>query len=112
MLFERFGKSRRRLIANPGRNPGYGVVAGFEHQCGLVHPSRDEVTVHGMADEPGKASREGRSAEPHMATQRAKGPRVFGVFVVSRRGGRVEQSSCRRQRRAIGPSLVSFSHSL
>ena len=81
MLFERLGKSRRRLIANAGRNPGDGVVARFEHECGLVHPTRDEITVHRLADEPGKASREGRAAEPHMAPQRAKGPRVLGVFV-------------------------------
>ena len=81
MLFERLGKSRRRLIANAGRNPGDGVVARFEHECRLVHPTRDEVTVHGLADKPGKASREGRAAEPHMAPQRAKGPWLFGVLV-------------------------------
>ncbi len=81
MLFERLGKSRRRLIANAGRNPGDGVVARFEHQCGLVHPSRDEVTIHRLADEPSKTSREGRAAEPHLASQRAKRPMVLGVFV-------------------------------
>ena len=81
MLFECLGKSGRRLVADPSRNPGDGIVAGFEHQCSLVHASRDEVTVHGLADEPGKASRKGRAAEPHVAPQRAKGPRVFGVFV-------------------------------
>jgi hypothetical protein len=81
VLFERFGKSRRRLVPNPGRNLGDGVVAGFEHQCGLVHPTRDEVTVHRLADQPSKASREGRAAEPHMAPQRAKCPRMLGVFV-------------------------------
>ena len=81
MLFERLGKSRRRLVANPARNPGDGVVARFEHQCRLVHPSRDKVTVHGLADEPGKASREGRAAQPDMTPQRAKCPRMLGVFV-------------------------------
>jgi hypothetical protein len=81
MFFERLGKSRRRLIANAGRNPGDGVVARFEHECGLIHPMRDEVMVHGLADKPGKASREGRAAEPHMAPERAKGPWVFGAFV-------------------------------
>ena len=81
MLFERLGKSRRRFVADPGRNPGDGVVAGFEHQRGLIHASRDEVTVHGLADEPGKTSCKGRAAEPDMATQRAKGPLAFGVFV-------------------------------
>ena len=37
--------------------------------------------MHRLADEPGKASREGRAAKPRMATQRAKGPRVLGLFV-------------------------------
>jgi len=37
--------------------------------------------MHRLADEPGKASREGRATEPRMTTQRAKGPRVLGVFV-------------------------------
>jgi hypothetical protein len=50
VLFERLGKSRRRLIADAGRNPGDGVVARFEHERGLVHPTRDEVTVHRLAD--------------------------------------------------------------
>ena len=86
MLFERLGKSRRRLIANPHRNPGDGFVARFEHQSGLVHPTRDEVTVHRLADEPRKASREGRAAEPYMATQRAKGPRMLGLFVDQLKG--------------------------
>ena len=81
MLFERLGKSRRRLIANAARNPGDGVVARFEHECGLVHPSRDEVTVHGLADESGKASREGRASEPYVAPQLAKGPWMLRVFV-------------------------------
>ena len=81
MLFERLGKSRGRLIANAGRNPGDCVVARFEHERGLVHPTRDEVAVHRLADEIGKASREGRAAEPHMAPQRVKGPRALGAFV-------------------------------
>jgi hypothetical protein len=67
VFFERLGKSRRRLIANAGRNPGDGIVARFEHEGGLVHPTRDEVTVHRLADETGKASREGRAAEPNVA---------------------------------------------
>ena len=72
MLFERLGKSRCRLVANAARNAGDGVITRFEHERGFVHPTRDEVTVHRLADEPGKASREGRAAEPHMAPQRAK----------------------------------------
>jgi hypothetical protein len=76
VLFERPGKSRRRLIAYAGCNPGDGVVARFEHECGLIHPTRDEVTVHWLADEPGKASREGRAAEPHLTPKCAKGPAV------------------------------------
>jgi hypothetical protein len=51
VLFERLGKSRRRLVANAGRNPGDSVVARFEHERGLVHPTRDKVTVHGLADD-------------------------------------------------------------
>jgi hypothetical protein len=81
VFFEHLGKCRRRLIANAGRNPGDGVVTRFEHECGLVHPTRDDVTVHRLADEPCKASREGRAAEPHMMPQRAKGPGMLGVFV-------------------------------
>lgn len=62
MLFERLGKCRCRLVANAARNPGDSVIARFEHEGGLIHPTRDEVAVDRLADETGKASREGRAA--------------------------------------------------
>ena len=81
MLFERVGKSRRRLVADPRRDLCDGVVARFEHQRGLIHPSRQEVTIYRLADKPGKASRESRAAKPHMASQLPKSPRAPGMFV-------------------------------
>ena len=47
MLMEHLRERHRRLIADAGRNPGDGFVARFEHERGLVHPARDQVTVHG-----------------------------------------------------------------
>ena len=37
--------------------------------------------MHRLADEPGKASREGRATEPRMAPQLVNGPRPIGSFV-------------------------------
>lgn len=81
MLFERLRKSRRRLVTDARRDLWDGVVARFEHQRGLVHPSRHEVTVHRLADKPGKASGEGRAAKPHMAPQLPESPRAPRMFV-------------------------------
>src|SRR6202044_1369709 len=58
-----------------------GVVARFEHQRSLVHPSCHEVTIYRLADKPSKASREGRATKPHVAPQLRKSPRVPGIFV-------------------------------
>ena len=81
MLFERLRKSRRRLVTDPRRDLWDGVVARFEHSRGLVHPSRHEVTIYRLADKPGEASREGRAAKPHMASQLPKSPRSPRMFV-------------------------------
>jgi hypothetical protein len=81
VLFEHLGKCRRCLIADVGGNPGDGIVARIEHERGPFHPTRDQVTVHRLADEPRKASRECRAAEPRMAAQLAKGPSPLGPFV-------------------------------
>jgi len=79
VLFDAFGKSRRRLIATRVATAWRSSI--FEHECGLVHTTRDEVTVHRLADEPGKASAKVRRPSPTWRPQRAKGSRVFGVFV-------------------------------
>jgi hypothetical protein len=67
VLMERLRKRRHRLVANARGDPGDGVVARCEHEGGLVHPTRDQVAVHRLADEPREASREGGPAEPSVA---------------------------------------------
>jgi hypothetical protein len=61
VLMEHLRKGGRRLVADASRNPGDGVVVRFEHERGLVHSAGDQVTMHGLADEPRKASREAMS---------------------------------------------------
>jgi len=47
VLMEHLRERNRRLIADAGRSPDDGFVDRFEHERGLVHPARDQVTVHG-----------------------------------------------------------------
>src|SRR4029077_14363022 len=81
MSMEYLRKRRRGLVANTGRNPCNPLVACFEQKRGLCHPTCDQITVHGLADEPSEAIRKRRATEPHALTEVAKSPGPIRAFV-------------------------------
>ena len=76
MSMEQLRKCGSGLVADPGRDPRNPLVACFEQKRGLRHPARDQITVHGLADELGEASRKRRAAEPHALPEVAQGSRA------------------------------------
>ena len=76
MSMEQLRKRRRGLVADTGRNPCNRLVTGFEQERSLRHPAFDHITVHGLADELGEASRKYRAAEPHAVAKVAQGSRA------------------------------------
>ena len=78
---EQLRERRRRLVADPGGDPCDGLVAGFQQERRFRHPAFDHITVHGQADEPGKARGKYRAAEPHAVAKVAQGPGQLRVLV-------------------------------
>src|SRR5580693_1051644 len=81
MSMEQLRKRGRGLVADTGRNPCNPLVACFEQKRSLRHPACDQITVHGLADELGEASRKRRATKPHATPKVAKGPRAVRSFV-------------------------------
>jgi hypothetical protein len=102
MSMEQFGKRRRRLVADPACNPCDGLVACFEQKGRFRHPAFDHITVHGLADELGEASRKYRAAEPHAVAEVAKSPGPLRVFV-----DQLERRSDMRVRYRPKPAALS-----
>jgi hypothetical protein len=78
---EQLRKRRRCLVTDPAGNPCDGLIAGFQQERRFRHPALDHITVHGLADELGKARRKYRAAEPDALAQVAQGPGPLRVLV-------------------------------
>ena len=83
---EELRERRGRFVANASGDLGYSIVAGFDQRGGLLHPVRDQVTVHGLANEGGKAACERRAAQAHVPPELAESPRLIGSFMDQLKG--------------------------
>ena len=99
---EQLRKRRRCLVTDPAGNPCDGLIAGFQQECRFRHPAFDHITVHGLADEFGKARRKYRAAEPDAVTKVAQGPGPLRVFV-----NQLERRSDMRVRYGPEPATLS-----
>jgi hypothetical protein len=81
MSTEQLRKRGRSLVADTGRNPCNSLVACFEQKRGLRHPARDQIAVHGLADELSEASRKRRPTKSHALPEVAKRPGAIRPLV-------------------------------
>ena len=99
---EQLGKCRRCLVTDPAGNPCNWLIAGFQQERGFRHPALDHITVHGLADELGKARRKYRAAESNAVAKIAQCPGPLRVFV--------NQLECRSDMRVrYGPKPPALS---
>jgi hypothetical protein len=54
VLAEGLGKRCGRLVPDSSGNSIDGIVAGFKHEGGFIHSTRDHVSMHRLANEPRK----------------------------------------------------------
>src|ERR1700755_1580507 len=102
MTLEQLGKCCRCLVTDPACNPRNGLIAGFQQERSFRHPALDHITVHGLADELGKARRKHRSAERTTLTKITQCPGQFRIFV--------NQPECRSDMRIrYGPKPAALS---
>jgi hypothetical protein len=94
---EQLRKRRRCLVTDPAGNPCNGLIAGFQQERRFRHPALDHITVHGLADELGKARRKYRAAESHAVAKILQRPGQLRIFV--------NQLECRLDRRTIGHKI-------
>ncbi len=99
---EQLRKCRRCLVTNPAGDTCDGFIAGFQQERRFRHPAFDHITVHGLADELGKARRKYRAAEPHAVAKVAQGPGPLRVFV-----NQLERRSDMRVRYGPEPAALS-----
>src|ERR1700746_2235545 len=78
---EQLQKRRPCLVTTPTSDTCDGLIAGFQQERRFRHSAFDHITVHGLADELGKARRKYRAAEPHALAKVAQGPGKLRVFV-------------------------------
>jgi hypothetical protein len=83
---EELRERRGRFVANVSGDLGYSIVAGFDQRGGLLHPVRDQITVHGLANEGGKAVCERRAAQAHAPPEIAESPRLIGSLIDQLKG--------------------------
>src|ERR1700759_1255194 len=102
MSMEELRKRRRCFVTDPAGNPSDGLIAGFQQERRFRHPAFDYITVHGLADELGKARRKYRAAEPHALAKVAQGPGKLRIFV-----NQLERRSDMRVRYRPEPAALS-----
>src|SRR5207245_10695503 len=83
---EELRERRGRFVANASGDLGYSIVAGFDQRGGLLHPLRDQITVHGLANGGGKAACERRAAQAHVPPELAESPRLIRPFTDQLKG--------------------------
>src|ERR1700690_1223583 len=81
MSMEQLRKRGRRLVAHAAGNPCNPLVARLEEKRSLRHPTCDQITLHGLADELGEPSRKCRATEPDGTPELVEGPRPIRLFV-------------------------------
>src|ERR1700724_3922226 len=99
---EQLRKRRRCLVTNPAGDTCDGLIASFQQERRFRHAAFDHITLHGLADELGKARRKYRAAEPDALAKVAQGPGKLGVFV-----NQLERRSDMRVRYGSEPAALS-----